>query len=382
MTYDERQIKECGWLKVDCYAVTKSLRTILYQGSLQPEEQRRLAFIQNEVLTSAEEGQEGRWERISSRLLKKCGDDYTRYIRQLEDWGQLGSVHSYIPDVVPMPYWIPRPALESGICTMECRRQRLRPPVPDNHPTDDASRYALKCLSELEVLKDGLFWLPKEPIHRSLIKDHCEHIFFKDFSLGYGKESKRLFHRVIMMPSEGRPNLKHPFLPLVEYDLKTCHPYLVTTLFDDTSERLKYQDLINRDIYAEIRDAKGIDTRDTVKTDFMRVFYRKDRDREWLERQYVFQFFAEHFPRFTKSVLCKRSDLALSLQNFEADLMVQRLGAYCRREGLFWFPQHDGWITTVSDGERIHGFADEIIRGAVGFPAKFIPHPLNQNGSL
>lgn len=380
MTYDERQIKERDWLKVDCYAVTKSLRTIL--RSVPPEEQWRFAFIQNEVLTSAEEGQEGRWERISSRLLKTCGDDYTRYIRRLEDWGQLGSVHSYIPDVVPMPYWIPRPALESGICCLECRRQRLRPPLPDNHPTDDAAKYALKCLSELHVVKQGLFWLPKDPIHRSLIKDHCEHIYFKDYSLRYGANSNRLFHRVVMMPSEGRPNLKHPYLPLVEYDLKTCHPYLVSTLFDNASERLNYQDLISRDIYEKIRVAKGIDKRETVKTDFMRVFYRKDRDREWLEGQYVFQYFAEHFPRFTKSVLCKRSDLALWLQNLEAYLLVQRLGAYCRSEGLYWFPQHDGWISSERDGEIIRGFADEIIRGAVGFPPEIIHHPLNQNGSI
>jgi hypothetical protein len=184
-----------------------------------------------------------------------------------------------------------------------------------------------------------------------------------------------------MMPSEGRPNLKHPYMPLVEYDLKTCHPYLVSTLFDDASERLNYQDLISRDIYATIRDAKGIDKRDTVKTDFMRVFYRKDRDRDWLEGQYIFRYFAEHFPCFTKSVLCRRSDLALSLQNFEADLMVQRLGAYCRREGLYWFPQHDGWISTVSDGEIIRGYADKIVCGAVGFPPKFTWHPLNEAGS-
>ena len=185
-----------------------------------------------------------------------------------------------------------------------------------------------------------------------------------------------------MMPAEGRRNLKHPFLPLVEYDLKTCHPYLLTTLFADESERRKYQDLIAADIYVEIGKAMGIAERDMVKTDFMRVVNRSDRSLEWLEKQYVFQFFTEQFPRFTKSVLTVRTDLALSMQNFEAELMVQRVGASCRSEGLFWVPQHDGWISTVTDGEIIRGYADKIVCGAVGFPAKFDWHLLNEAGSI
>ena len=264
---------------------------------------------------------------------------------------------------------------------MEFRRQRLRAPVPHNHATDDASRYALECLSRLSVATDADFWLPEEPIHRWLIKDHCEHIIFKDFSLGYGRNCKRLFHRVIMMPNEGRRNLRHPFLPLVEYDLKTCHPYLLLTLFDDAGERKKYQELIAADIYMEIGKAIGVPERERVKKAFLRVVNTEDKDLGWYKQEHVLKFFEERFPVFTESVLSVPTKFALAMQNLEAELMVQRLGAYCRAEGLFWVPQHDGWISTESDGEIIKVYAHKIVFGAVGFPPKFTWHLLNGSGS-
>jgi hypothetical protein len=69
--------------------------------------------------------------------------------------------------------------------------------------------------------------------------------------------------------------------------------------------------------------------------------------------------------------------LAISLQNLEAELMVQRLGTHCQAEGLFWIPQHDGWISTVGDGETIRGYAAKIVSGAVGFSPVFTIKSLN-----
>src|SRR5512137_84788 len=101
-----------------------------------------------------------------------------------------------------------------------------------------------------------------------------------------------------MMPSEGRRNLRHPFFPLVEYDLKTAHPYLIQTLFTDDSERKRYQDLLVADIYTEIGKAMGGRKREQIKTDFLRVANPKEKSAKWLRRQYVFRFFKERFPRF------------------------------------------------------------------------------------
>ena len=382
MTQLERQIRKRGWLKLDFFAVTNSLREILAELALSSDDQARLAYIQNEVLNTTEDA---RWARIRrGRWSSKCGSNYRRYMDMLEDWGQLGSIRNYKANLdggsFPMPYWIPRRALRTGLCSLEFHRRRLRLPTPDNHAVDDASAYALHCLSVLQLATDGDFWLPDDPRHRFLVKDHCERIFFKDFSLGYGEDSRRLYHRVVMMPSEGRRNLRHPFFPLVEYDLKTAHPYLIQTLFTDDSERKRYQDLLVADIYTEIGKAMGGRKREQIKTDFLRVANPKEKSAKWLRRQYVFRFFKERFPRFTDSVLSVRTDLAITMQNLEAELMVQRLGAVCRNEGLFWVPQHDGWISTVNDGEVIRSHAEKIVGGAVGFPADFTWEPLNGNG--
>ncbi|MDR3409514.1 MAG: hypothetical protein P4L87_00965 [Formivibrio sp.] len=384
MTLSERFVQERGWLRTDHFAVTKSLRSILEASALPVQEQTRLAYIQNKVVIAADEG---KWASVPRRYwADKCGGQYKRYVETLSDWGQLEVDPSYrstgnIKTSYPKSYRVPRSALGDGVCNVSLGRKRFRAPLPDNNPKDDVSRYALKCLSDLTVVKDGDFWLPEDPIHRARVKSHCEHIAFKDFGLTYGTNCKRLFHRVVMTPAEGRRNLKHYCLPLVEYDVKSCHPLLLVTFFDYDGERRRYQDLIATDIYTEIGNAMGVTDRDLVKTDFLRVVNAGWKGPEWLGQQYVFQFFQERFPHFTQSVLSTRTDLALTLQNFEAGLMVQGLGTYCRGAGLFWIPQHDGWISTVSDGEIICGYARKIISGAIDFPPVFTSHPLNAFGS-
>jgi hypothetical protein len=139
--------------------------------------------------------------------------------------------------------------------------------------------------------------------------------------------------------------------------------------------------IIAADIYIEIGKAIGVPERERVKKALLRVANTEDKDLGWYKREPVLKFFEERFPVFTESVLSVPTKFALSMQNLEAELMVQRLGAYCRAEGLFWIPQHDGWISTVSDGEIICGYASKIISGAVGFPPKFTSHHLNWSGS-
>lgn len=384
MTFSERFVSDRAWLKTDHFAVTNSLRSILDASALPSQERERVAYIQNKVLITADEAQ---WAWISRRYwADKCGGRYKRYVEILNGWGQLEINPSYRAThdaaAYPMSYRVPRAALREGVCNLSFGRKRFRAPVPANHPEDDVSRYALKCLSDLEVVRDADFWLPEDPKHRSRIKDHCEHIAFKDFRLAYGTKSKRLFHRVVMMPSEGRRNLKHYCLPLVEYDVKSCHPVLLMPLFEDDGERRRYQDLLAGDVYTGIGEAMGVADREQVKTDFLRVINAGRKDPEWLDAEYVFKFFQERFPHFTKSVLSTRTDLAIFLQNLEADLMVQRLGSYCRAEGLFWIPQHDGWISTLGDGERICRHAFKVVSDAIGFTPTFTKQLLNQHGTL
>lgn len=379
MTTEDGRIKKRQWLKLDRYTVTNSLRSKLEASRLSSKEQAGLASVQNFILTKTKDDDAGRQNRIhSDKWIDACGSDYRRHMDKLEYWDEFKSITNYQAThdehAFPNPYWIPRRSLDTGICTMEFRRQRLRAPVPDNHPIDDASQYALECLTELDVVTDADFWLPQESIHRSLITDHCRHIYFKDYSLRYGHDCRRLFHRVVMMPSEGRRNLSY-HLPLVEFDVQTCHPFLLMKHFDDAGELKRYHNLITADIYEKVGDVLGV-SRNDMKDAFLRVMNTIEKHKRWYKNEPLLHYFYEQFPRFTKSFLSVRTDLAIELQSFEADLMVQQLGAVCRTEGLFWIPQHDGFISTAADGEIIKGYAKKIIFGAVGFMPEITGEPL------
>ncbi len=368
MTRRDQFIKNRAWLKTDHFAVTKSLRSILEKSPLPEEDQICLAYIQNKVLTVVDHNL---WAFIPRRYWRsKCDWRYKNYINLLLSWNQLEINNSYLAandgdKGFSKSYRVPKDALADGVCTLNFKRKRFRPPIPDNNPTDLVSDYALNCLSKLTVVRDDLFWLPEDPICRSRIKNACENIAYKNFSLGYGLNSKRLFHHVIMMPSEGRRNLINPFRPLVESDVKSCHPLLLLPLITSPKEQNRYRDLLDADIYTSIGNKMGIQERDKIKTDFLSVVNDGDKTQKWYKKQPVFEFFADELPVFTSSVLSIRKDLAIHLQNYESDLMVQHLGNHCHQENLFWFPQHDGWISTEEDNNRIEEIASLIIENAV-----------------
>ena len=167
------------------------------------------------------------------------------------------------------------------------------------------------------------------------------------------------------MPREGRCNLTY-HCPLAEYDVRTCHPFLMLSLFTVPAERSLYAEMLKGDIYRRIKDEMGIDDREQVKDDFQRVVNFGHKTPDWMAKQYVFQFYHAHFPHFAEQVLFARNDLARHLQNYEAALMVQKLGRYCLEKSLFWIPMHDGYISSLHTGQAIAAQASNIIEEAVG----------------
>ena len=297
------------------------------------------------------------------------------------EWGELFTGKSYCAEgdnKFPKSFGIPAKALASGVCTLNFKRKRVVPPAPDNTPTDDASRYALKCLMELETVKDDRYFLPSDPIRRAKIQHHMYHIAHGDFGLSYGTDSKRLYHRVVLMPSEGRQNLKHFYLPLIEYDVKSCHPFFLLSLFTSPEESRRYfHMLIHDDIYTLAGSSAGNINRVKLKKDFMRVMNASYKSEAWLKTKDVFRFFESQFPVFTQSVLSKRTDLAIYLQNLEASMLVQKLGVFCMKNNLFWVPMHDGWISIPGDGDKIQDQASKIISSIIGFDPVFTTHMVN-----
>jgi hypothetical protein len=243
------------------------------------------------------------------------------------------------------------------------------------------SEYALKCLSELRVAKVLVYPPPENPsknadLRRARIRQHCEHIAGGDFSLSYGRKVKRLFHRVLAMPKEGRCNLTH-WCPLVEYDVRTCHPFLMLKFFTNPTERTNYAEMLSGDIYTTIQREMKFADRQTVKNDVQRVVNISHKRAGWMSKQYVFQFYHQHFPVFADQFLLQREDLAACLQGFEAELMVQKLGGFCREENLFWVPMHDGFIARLDQGDVIKGRASQIIQEAVGLTPRIEATPMN-----
>lgn len=282
-----------------------------------------------------------------------------------------------------MSYTVPLAARESGTCIVDFKRKRIRLSRPQNDPTDAVSQYALECLSKLRVVENLFYPPPKDPsrdtdTRKARIKCHCQHIFGGDFSLHYGRKVKRLYHRVLSTPSEARCNFYHVSeFPLAEYDVKSCHPFLMLKFFTDAQERTRYAEMLSGDIYDQIGKEMQIDDRDQIKKDFQRVCNTKYKTSGWMAKQPVFQFYYQHFPNFATQFIFKRKDLAAFLQNFEASLMVQKLGNFCREKNLFWIPMHDGFIARMDQGGIIERQASKIVLDAVGFSPRIEPKRLN-----
>ena len=154
------------------------------------------------------------------------------------------------------------------------------------------------------------------------------------------------------------------------------------TFFTDSVERTKYKELLSGDIYSRIGQEMEINDRERVKKDFQRVVNIGYKTPDWMARQYVFQFYYEHFPIFAVEVLFKRTDLASSLQNLEARLMVQKVGTFCRENSLFWVPMHDGFIGRIDQGDLISNHVKKIIQETVGLIPEIECTPISTYPSI
>lgn len=316
MTKREQFVKSRGWLRTHSFVITNSLRKKLESVPL--NERAGYCYIQSLVLIFTDQ-YEREFAGIPSRMWKdKLGTGYKVFVRQMMEWRELDVDENYRWSMdksgYPMSYAVPPSAIESGTCVVDFERKRIRLPRPENKPRDPASEHALECLSKLRVAETLTFPPPKDStknadIRKAHIKWHCEHIMSGDFSLRYRKNVKRLYHRVLLMPKEGRCNLTYSW-PLAEYHVRACHPFLMLKLFTDPIERTKYAAMVSGDIYTIIKNEMGITNRQTVKDDFQRVVNIGHKTAEWMAKQYVFQFYHDHFPTFAEQVLFQRKDLA------------------------------------------------------------------------
>jgi hypothetical protein len=60
--------------------------------------------------------------------------------------------------------------------------------------------------------------------------------------------------------------------------------------------------------------------------------------------------------------------------------MVQKVGEECRRRGLFFIPQHDGWLGLVEEGKQVAWIAIQTVKSVIGFAPTIKAKRLTING--
>jgi|GEM_PF-1455365 len=374
MTKRERAIKERAWLKIKVFCITSSLQRKMAADTTLTEEQKEwLAYIQSKVVTESRRNP-ALWVNIGTKYFKdRIRGNYKRWILYLKGIGELDVNNPYKAaggDGWPMSYCIPKVALDSGVVKISFKRIKIQPPraKPAQPSGDVVLEYAatnLKRLTVAERLLSG-----PDAIHDVLIHQFCWMAFHGFFGLRRGANCRRLYHGVIEMPKEGRANLQlaDSSEQLFEYDVKSCHPVLLLNLFTDPTERQRYSQLLDADVYLGIAAAmqKAL-TRDEVKEHFLEAVNRSDRALRVLEQKWVYQCFRRHFPIFTEQVLNVRTDLALFLQNEEARLMVDELGKWCQANRYLWIPCHDGWMGTAEHEPEIVAKVHDLFATVTGY---------------
>ena len=175
---------------------------------------------------------------------------------------------------------------------------------------------------------------------------------------------------------EGRRNLVY-VEPLVDFDVRTCVPVLLLTLFTDSDEQRRYRAMLDTDIYTEIAKETGIQMeRKPLKKEFAKVVNAKNRNQSWLRQHFILLFFKKHFPKFTREVFVRRSDLARHFQGLESSIMIQSLGNWCRQVGAYWIPQHDGFLAPLEHGVEIEKRAVQIFEEKIGYTVRLKRTPV------
>ena len=384
MNRSERFIADRAWLKIRRFAITGSLKSKLGESAGFTDREREfICYIQNKILRETRKCP-AYWANVGAKYWEdKCGGNYRRWIDVLIGWGELEvntdertgkerySTGTGTGDGWPKSYRVPFSARASGVTKIDFRHRANRTKDrTDLKTADDIIRHVHKCCSLLTVPKTLVDIL--DPISDSAAHEFSRRVYWGDFNIRYGDKGGRLFHSVIEMPRKARANLewKKGGSPLFEYDIKSCHPVLLLTLFSDPLERERYSVLLDNDIYTTIRDVMGVpEDRDGVKIEFM--VCTNSTDRYVAEKRgFVYQFFKTQFPIFTREILDLRSDLAAYLQQRESEIMVQQLGRLCSERDIFWISCHDGWMGIEAGEVEIIRAVAESFHRVTGYPVR------------
>lgn len=241
--------------------------------------------------------------------------------------------------------------------------ERFSPARDKSCATDEVSRHVLKCLKQLTV-REQLMSNPV-PYRDAMALDSCKHIYAGCFNMSYGQNSRRLSHAVIRMVSEGRCNLilKDTGEDLVYCDIRSCFPSLLNLYITDVGERQRYVAALQQDIYNQILKEMGSKwTRDKCKTAFSKALsdpkHRGDNP--------VIRWLRLGFPTLWRWIV-SQAEMALLLQNTEAEIVVETVGKLAIGEQLWYVPMYDGFLCRQKNQQQLVQALKDSFQNKVGY---------------
>jgi len=335
-------------------------------AALPDREARNLAYAQDIIVyLSKKQRNPAFFVNIGARYFNDgLGENYRKYINQLVSMGEIEVNESYQESTedkrgFTKSYRIPAQARATGTTWARFNAKRLRKKADHSTAQGTVADWIIACCQQLEARDIA----PRQQLSAKAL-DGLAKVHSGAVNLVKGRVVNRLYHTIVEMPKEGRKFIRHKGKrELAEFDLKACHPWLLGTFTRDKAEQARYYALLeSTDIYIHVRDWAGVKSdRDTVKhVDFMRFC-------NGAIENYFFDFYKAHFPGIATRVQeLGRENMAATLQNLEAHIMVETVGAECARRGLFYVPMHDGWLGLVAERYAVSQIVRDAAKSLVG----------------
>jgi hypothetical protein len=347
------------YLRIQNFTITQSLhdKLTLFPAKIQE----RLAFVQSLVIYSAKKARHSAmFVNISATTLQRKYHDYKKAITLLVSLGELEINESYKVGRNTMSYRIPQSKLASGTTTFSAKIKRVRKIDDKTIPATKSIAHQQKCFQKLQVR--DVFISTGDKVRDEIARRELLNVRFGAANIRKGRSVNREFNTILSIPKDARINLAHvDGLPLCEFDFKSCHPFLLIN-YCEGQERADYAKLMCDpaiDIYEHVATQTGAKIgRDKVKIQMLR--YLNGGKSRMFE-----QFYSKNFPRLNRFIKSGGKSNAKLLQDFESSIM-EVLGEWCAGRGLFYIQQHDGYLSTSTDGACIAQRLEDIVFERLG----------------
>jgi hypothetical protein len=311
----------------------------------------------------------GLYRNIHSRTLSSyLGNNYSEVLNWLQQHDCLEINHIYSADVdagFSKSYRIPgltEDTRDTSLTAIAFDHPRIQRYNDDSKTTDAVSQFVLENLKLLTVRKQLVHIDNIE--RRALALEYSKWVYHKQFNVGYGDNSKRLFHTVIRMVKEARANLMldRSIDGICYFDITACYPNLLPYWATDTQEKSLLVQVLKDDFYGVLAaHSKSNHSRDEHKRIVSRFLCHPDHP----SNNVMGQWMEQNCPILFASI-CSKKSMALELQNLEADIFVERLGNWALLQPKWFVPMHDGFLCRVHDGAMMKHWAETIFEKVVG----------------